>query len=55
MHQTVIPRTQRMDSKQYHAADPATFAPILIEKLEKIKREQESQELLDKKLMEVRN
>ncbi|KAK5640910.1 hypothetical protein RI129_009457 [Pyrocoelia pectoralis] len=52
MHQTVIPRTQRMDTQQYHATDPSTFAPILIEKLEKVKREQESQELLNKKLME---
>ncbi|XP_031353608.1 axin isoform X2 [Photinus pyralis] len=52
MHQTVIPRTQRMDTRQYHATDPLTFGPILIEKLEKVRREQESQELLSKKLME---
>ncbi|KAK4874438.1 hypothetical protein RN001_013798 [Aquatica leii] len=52
MHQTVIPRTQRMDSRQYHATDPLMFAPILIEKLEKVKKEQESQELLNRKLME---
>ncbi|XP_025829569.1 axin-1 isoform X2 [Agrilus planipennis] len=56
MHQTLIPRTQRLDSRQYQAMDPKKyadmFAPMLIEKLEKVKREQESQELLNRKLME---
>ncbi|KAF5293498.1 hypothetical protein FQA39_LY02983 [Lamprigera yunnana] len=52
MHQAVIPRTQRMDTRQYQATDPSTFAPILIEKLEKVKKEQESQELLNRKLLE---
>lgn len=50
----MIPRTQRLDSKQCRPLKPQEFAAILIEKLEKIKRQQESQELLDKKLKEVR-
>lgn len=32
---------------------PDVFATLLIEKLEKVKRDQENQEKLDRKLMEV--
>lgn len=53
MHLTVIPRTQRLDTRQCRPMDPQEFAAILTERLETIKREQESQELLDKKLKEV--
>lgn len=53
MHQTVIPRTQRADSRQCLPMQPELFAAILIGKLENVRREQESQELLDKKLKEV--
>lgn len=34
---------------------PEVFAALLIEKLEKVKRDTENQEKLDRKLMEVRN
>lgn len=53
MHQTLIPRTQRLDTKQCLPMHPNQFAAILIEKLESVKREQDSLELLDKKLKEV--
>ncbi|KAJ8949071.1 hypothetical protein NQ318_016973 [Aromia moschata] len=52
MHQILIPRTQRMDTRQCQPMDKDTFASILIEKLEMVKREQEQQELLDRKLKE---
>lgn len=32
---------------------PEEFAPLLIEKLERLKRDQDTQEKLDRKLMEV--
>lgn len=53
MHQTVIPRTERVDSRQCQPMQPNEFAAILIEKLETVRREQESSELLDRKLSEV--
>lgn len=53
MHQTLIPRTQRLDTRQCQPMHPDQFAAILIEKLESVKREQDSLELLDKKLKEV--
>lgn len=55
MHQAVIPRTQKMDyhnqlsQKEY----AAKLAPLLIEKLERVRKERETQELLKKKLTEV--
>ncbi|KAJ8933838.1 hypothetical protein NQ314_013760 [Rhamnusium bicolor] len=52
MHQILIPRTQRVDTRQCQPMDRDTFAAILIEKLEIVKREQEQQELLDRKLKE---
>nr|CAI5845532.1 unnamed protein product [Callosobruchus analis] len=55
MHQILIPRTQRIDTRQCQPMDSDTFAAILIEKLEAVKRDQDQQELLDKKLREVRS
>lgn len=56
MHQAVIPRTQKIDhhnqlSQREYAAK---LAPLLIEKLERVRRERETQELLKKKLTEVK-
>lgn len=51
--QTVIPRTSRMDSRQCQPVNPDQFAAILIAKLENVKREQESEALLEKTLKEV--
>ncbi|XP_022905117.1 axin isoform X2 [Onthophagus taurus] len=51
LHQAVIPRTQRIDTRQY-MLNPDEFAAILIEKLKCVKKEQDSQELLDRKLKE---
>lgn len=53
MYQTVIPRPERMDIRQCRPMNPQQFAAILIEKLEKVKKDRESQELLDRKLKEV--
>ncbi|GJQ72265.1 hypothetical protein Trydic_g3356 [Trypoxylus dichotomus] len=50
--QTLIPRTQRFDTRQCQPMNPQEFAAILIEKLEMVKKDQESQELLDRKLKE---
>ncbi|XP_023727418.1 axin isoform X2 [Cryptotermes secundus] len=52
MHHTMIPRTQRIQKEQVHPMKPDQFAAILIEKLEWIRREQEAQEKLDRKLQE---
>ncbi|XP_071444021.1 axin [Hetaerina americana] len=52
MHHTVIPRTQRIQKEQVHPMKPEEFAAILIEKLETVKRKQEAQEKLDRKLQE---
>lgn len=54
IHQTLIPRTQRIDNKQCQPWKPDEFAAILIDKLENVKREQDAQDKLDRKLMEVR-
>lgn len=54
MNQILIPRTQRLDTRQCQPMDCDTFAAILIDKLERIKKEQEAQELFDRKLKEVR-
>lgn len=51
-HQTVIPRTQRLDTRQCQPMHPQEFAAILIEKLESVIRDRETQELLVKKLRE---
>ncbi|KAK9737109.1 Axin beta-catenin binding motif [Popillia japonica] len=54
LYQTVIPRPERMDIRQCRPMNPQQFAAILIEKLEKVKKDRESQELLDRKLKESR-
>ncbi|KAG8280444.1 Axin-1 [Homalodisca vitripennis] len=53
MHHTFIPRTQRIQKEQVHPMKPDQFAAILIEKLESVKRNQEAQEKLDRKLQEA--
>ena len=45
-----IPRTDRIPPEASHQLSPAEFAEILIKKLEKVKREQELDEKLNKKL-----
>lgn len=52
MNQIVIPRTQRVDKSQCQPMDPCRFAAILIEKLEVVKKSQDAQDLLEKKLKE---
>ncbi|XP_054283765.1 axin-like isoform X2 [Macrosteles quadrilineatus] len=53
VHHTFIPRTQRIQKEQVHPMKPDQFASILIEKLENVKRNQEAQEILDRKLSEA--
>lgn len=55
MHQIVIPRTQRLTTRQCQPMDTDTFAAMLIEKLSVVKRNQEQQEFFERKLKEVRN
>lgn len=52
MHQTLIPRTQRIQTDKVHPMKPEQFAAILIKKLESVKRSQEIQEKLAHKLFE---
>ena len=47
-----IPRTARMPAEACNQLPPAEFAAILTQKLEKVKREQELNEKLSKKLSE---
>ena len=47
-----IPRTERIPAEASHQLSPAEFAEILIKKLEKVKREQELEEKLNRKLAE---
>lgn len=47
-----IPRTERIPFEASRQPSPAEFAEILIKKLEKVKREQELDEKLNKKLAE---
>lgn len=49
----MIPRTQRVQSEQLRVLPPAEFAPLLIEKLERVKRDQENKERLERRLAEV--
>jgi len=49
---TFIPRTARMPAEASNQLPPAEFAAILTQKLEKLKREQELNEKLTKKLSE---
>lgn len=53
MHQFVIPRTQRLTTRQCQPLDKDAFAAVLIEKLTALKRSQDQQESLDRKLKEV--
>ncbi|CAH0564301.1 unnamed protein product [Brassicogethes aeneus] len=52
MNQTLIPRTQRMDSNKLQPMQPEQFAAILTQKLDVVKRERDTKELLEKKLKE---
>ena len=54
VHQTFIPRTQRPPKEQLIPQQPKEFAALLIQKLETVKRERESEEKLARKLCEVR-
>ena len=47
-----IPRTERIPAEASHQLSPVEFADILIKKLEKVKREQELDEKLNRKLAE---
>lgn len=47
-----IPRTERIPAEASHQLSPTEFADILIKKLEKVKREQELDEKLNRKLAE---
>ncbi|XP_043523346.1 axin isoform X1 [Frieseomelitta varia] len=51
-HHTIIPRTQRVPRDLMHPLKPEEFAQVLIEKLENVKRDRESQEKLDRHLQE---
>ncbi|XP_076168169.1 protein axin isoform X2 [Ptiloglossa arizonensis] len=51
-HHSIIPRTQRVPRDLMHPLKPEEFAQVLIEKLENVKRERESQEKLDRHLQE---
>lgn len=48
----MIPRTQRVQSEQLRVLPPAEFAPLLIEKLERVRRDQEAKERLERRLTE---
>ncbi|KAJ8728364.1 hypothetical protein PYW08_016749 [Mythimna loreyi] len=48
----VIPRTLRVQSEQLRVLPPAEFAPLLIEKLERVRRDQEAKERLERRLAE---
>ncbi|XP_073945632.1 LOW QUALITY PROTEIN: axin-like [Choristoneura fumiferana] len=48
----VIPRTQRMSAEALRVLPPAEFAPLLIEKLERVRREQDLKDRLERRLQE---
>ncbi|XP_045485700.1 axin isoform X3 [Pieris rapae] len=48
----MIPRTQRVQSEQLRVLPPAEFAPLLIEKLERVRRDRENKERLERRLAE---
>lgn len=52
-HETIIPRTQRVSKEQTQPMKPDQFAKLLIEKLEKVRREQENHEKFERKLKEL--
>lgn len=49
----MIPRTQRVQAEQLRVLPPAEFAPLLIERLERVKRELDNKERLERRLAEV--
>lgn len=51
-HHVIIPRTQRVPRDLTQPLKPEEFAQVLIEKLESVKRERETQEKLDRHLQE---
>ncbi|XP_058806426.1 axin isoform X2 [Phymastichus coffea] len=53
IHETIIPRTQRVTREQTQPKNPVEFAKLLIEKLERVKRDRDNEETLDRKLKEV--
>nr|XP_049699782.1 axin isoform X4 [Helicoverpa armigera] len=48
----MIPRTGRVQAEQLRVLPPAEFAPLLIEKLERLRRDQETKERLERRLAE---
>nr|XP_032519266.1 axin isoform X3 [Danaus plexippus plexippus] len=48
----MIPRTQRVQSEQLRVLPPHEFAPLLIEKLERVRRDQDNKERLERRLAE---
>ncbi|CAB3253142.1 unnamed protein product [Arctia plantaginis] len=48
----VIPRTARVQSEQLRVLPPSEFAPLLIEKLERVRRDQDAKDRLEKRLAE---
>ncbi|XP_050684360.1 axin-like [Leptidea sinapis] len=48
----MIPRTQRVQSEQLRVLPPAEFAPLLIEKLERVRRDRENKDRLERRLNE---
>lgn len=52
-HEGIIPRTQRVTREQTQPMKPELFACQLIEKLERVKRDRENEEKLERKLKEV--
>ncbi|XP_017770962.1 PREDICTED: axin isoform X1 [Nicrophorus vespilloides] len=55
MQETLIPRTQRQDMEKCRPLPPDQFANILIDKLENLKRNQDQQERLRRKMKENEN
>ncbi|KAG7187893.1 hypothetical protein KM043_013862 [Ampulex compressa] len=51
-HHSIIPRTQRVPRDIIHPLKPEEFAHVLIEKLENVRRERETQDKLDRHLQE---
>lgn len=51
-HHVIIPRTQRVPRDLTQPLKPEEFAQVLIERLESVKRERETQEKLDRHLQE---
>ena len=52
-HEVIIPRTQRVSREQTQPLKPESFARQLIEKLERVKRDRDNEEKLERKLKEV--